>query len=146
MKLVKIQILVICLGMLVVGSVAQAGSSHGSSHDDSSSQIGTDHHEKASMQGGNHGSMGGHAHDKWETPPKEYASLVAKNWENYQSFERGEKLYSAQCQACHGFNGKGTGPAASALEHAPADLTNNFHTAPGKGDGYLFWRVSEGGQ
>lgn len=31
------------------------------------------------------------------------------------------------------------------LSHQPADLTNNFHTSPGNGDAYLFWRVSEGG-
>ena len=34
----------------------------------------------------------------------------------------------------------------SGLPHAPADLTHHFHRAPGDGDAYLFWRVSEGGQ
>jgi Cu/Ag efflux protein CusF len=47
---------------------------------------------------------------------------------------------------CHGTDGKGTGPAAKGLPHAPADLTHHFHRAPGDGDAYLFWRVSEGGQ
>jgi Cu/Ag efflux protein CusF len=47
---------------------------------------------------------------------------------------------------CHGTDGKGTGPAAKGLEHPPADLSNHFHRAPGDGDAYLFWRVSEGGQ
>src|SRR4029450_12457339 len=46
----------------------------------------------------------------------------------------------------HGTDGKGTGPAAQSLPHPPADLTHHFHRAPGDGDAYLFWRVSEGGQ
>lgn len=41
--------------------------------------------------------------------------------------------------------GQGDGPLATGLSHRPADLTNRFHTAPGEGDGYLFWRISEGG-
>jgi Cu/Ag efflux protein CusF len=47
---------------------------------------------------------------------------------------------------CHGADGKGTGPAGKGLAHPPADLTHHFHRAPGDGDAYLFWRVSEGGQ
>ena len=47
---------------------------------------------------------------------------------------------------CHGADGKGTGPVAKGLPHPPADLTHHFHRAPGDGDAYLFWRVSEGGQ
>jgi Cu/Ag efflux protein CusF len=47
---------------------------------------------------------------------------------------------------CHGTDGKGTGPAAQSLPHPPADLTHHFHRAPGDGDAYLFWRISEGGQ
>ena len=47
---------------------------------------------------------------------------------------------------CHGADGKGTGPAGKGLPHPPADLTHHFHRAPGDGDAYLFWRVSEGGQ
>jgi Cu/Ag efflux protein CusF len=35
---------------------------------------------------------------------------------------------------------------ARTLPHPPADLTHHFHRAPGDGDAYLFWRVSEGGQ
>jgi Cu/Ag efflux protein CusF len=47
---------------------------------------------------------------------------------------------------CHGTDGKGLGPGAKGLAHPPADLTHHFHRAPGDGDAYLFWRVSEGGQ
>ena len=35
----------------------------------------------------------------------------------------GEQLFHAYCAPCHGSDGKGTGPAASALKKPPADLT-----------------------
>src|ERR1017187_7761872 len=35
----------------------------------------------------------------------------------------GAKLYHSHCAACHGPNGKGNGPAASALKTASIDLT-----------------------
>ncbi len=35
----------------------------------------------------------------------------------------GEKMYAAYCAACHGADGKGMGPAASATKVPPANLT-----------------------
>jgi mono/diheme cytochrome c family protein len=35
----------------------------------------------------------------------------------------GEQWFRAYCAACHGVDGKGHGPVASALKTAPADLT-----------------------
>jgi mono/diheme cytochrome c family protein len=35
----------------------------------------------------------------------------------------GEQWFRAYCAACHGMDGRGHGPAASALKTAPADLT-----------------------
>jgi mono/diheme cytochrome c family protein len=35
----------------------------------------------------------------------------------------GEQWFRAYCAACHGVDGKGHGPAASALKTVPADLT-----------------------
>ena len=35
----------------------------------------------------------------------------------------GEQWFRAYCSPCHGVDGKGHGPAASALKTAPADLT-----------------------
>ena len=35
----------------------------------------------------------------------------------------GQKIFRNYCAACHGENGKGKGPVAGALNHAPPDLT-----------------------
>jgi mono/diheme cytochrome c family protein len=37
--------------------------------------------------------------------------------------ELGAEIYQAQCEPCHGNEGKGDGPAARFLETAPRDLT-----------------------
>jgi mono/diheme cytochrome c family protein len=88
---------------------------------------------------------GHHSHDRWESPPPAYASLRSSLWADAAAIARGKQLFQTYCTVCHGADGRGTGPAAKGLPHPPADLTTNFHTAPGDGDAYLFWRVSEGG-
>jgi mono/diheme cytochrome c family protein len=98
---------------------------------------------------GNHGhTMHGqhHQHDSWEAPPPDYASKRSTRWDNPVAIARGKTLFQTQCVVCHGADGKGSGPGAKGLTHPPADLTHHFHRAPGDGDAYLFWRVSEGGQ
>src|SRR6266540_3850437 len=87
-----------------------------------------------------------HQHPWWETPPAEYANAHSTRWGDAAAVARGQQLYQTNCLMCHGADGKGTGPSAKSLPHAPADLTHHFHRAPGDGDAYLFWRVSEGGQ
>jgi mono/diheme cytochrome c family protein len=47
--------------------------------------------------------------------PKAYESLIYS--------VKGPDLYRAHCAACHGSDGKGSGPVASALQVKPADLT-----------------------
>ncbi len=86
-----------------------------------------------------------HRHASWETPPTEFASYRWDRWDDISVAQRGKFLFQQQCASCHGADGRGTGPAAKGLAHAPADLTQHFHRAPGDGDGYLFWRVTEGG-
>jgi mono/diheme cytochrome c family protein len=87
-----------------------------------------------------------HQHDSWEPPPPAYAGARSTRWDDPAAAARGEALFQTHCMVCHGTDGRGKGPGAAGLPHAPADLTYHFHRAPGDGDAYLFWRVSEGGQ
>ena len=95
---------------------------------------------------GSHGDANGHhQHDSWPAPPERYATLACDKWEDKTLADKGRMIYQKNCIACHGDTGKGDGILAAGLPHPPADLSNHFHTAPGTGDGYLFWRTSEGG-
>jgi mono/diheme cytochrome c family protein len=109
------------------------------------------HDEKAShgKTAGDHGhtvDRPGHQHPWWETPPAEYANARSTRWGDAAAVARGQQLFQTYCILCHGIDGRGTGIAAKGLPHPPADLRHHFHRAPGDGDAYLFWRVSEGGQ
>jgi mono/diheme cytochrome c family protein len=44
----------------------------------------------------------------------------------------GKQMFNSYCAVCHGKDGKGDGPAASALKTAPADLTLLAQKAGGK--------------
>ena len=53
------------------------------------------------------------------------------------SLQRGEILYSIQCQPCHGENGHGDGPLAVFFERTPENLTGPQITAEFDGSVYL---------
>lgn len=74
--------------------------------------------------------------------PAEYAGLTNPIPGDEASVERGAELYAMNCASCHGDGGMGDGPAASALNPAPAPVA---HTSQMMADDYLFWRISEGG-
>jgi mono/diheme cytochrome c family protein len=44
----------------------------------------------------------------------------------------GKQMYTSYCAPCHGVDGRGNGPAASALKTAPADLTGLAKANHGK--------------
>jgi mono/diheme cytochrome c family protein len=67
------------------------------------------------------------------TSPTEFAATAIVH---------GAKLFAANCVACHGAEGHGTGPAVKSLSMQPADLTaEHFWT---HSDGELFWFISHG--
>jgi mono/diheme cytochrome c family protein len=50
----------------------------------------------------------------------------------YTSPASGQEMYKAYCASCHGLDGKGTGPAASAMKAPIPDLTQLSATHGGK--------------
>jgi mono/diheme cytochrome c family protein len=74
--------------------------------------------------------------------PVEYAGLTNPIPADEASLERGARLYATNCASCHGETGLGDGPAAPALDPAPAPVA---HSSQMMADDYLFWRISEGG-
>jgi mono/diheme cytochrome c family protein len=53
----------------------------------------------------------------------------------------GAVLFKTNCEACHGPQGHGDGPAGAALDPAPKNLAELQARA---GDDYLFWRINSG--
>ena len=71
-------------------------------------------------------------YEPWTSPEFAHASV-----------DRGKTLYKEYCAQCHGFTGKGDGPAASALEPKPAIHANiPFEKLPME---YLYNVVNHGG-
>lgn len=63
---------------------------------------------------------------------------------NVTSME-GKELYGQYCAVCHGMNGKGGGPASSALKKAPTDLTLLAHGNKGTFPATRVQQVIDGG-
>ncbi len=53
----------------------------------------------------------------------------------------GAEIFKINCEACHGVQGRGDGPAGVALDPQPKDLAV---FAPTVGDDYLYWRINAG--
>ena len=53
----------------------------------------------------------------------------------------GADVFKTNCEACHGPQGHGDGPAGAALDPAPKNLAELQTQA---GDDYLFWRINTG--
>jgi mono/diheme cytochrome c family protein len=46
-----------------------------------------------------------------------------------EQLAQGKDIFTKNCVACHGSNGKGDGPGATTLEPKPADFTNPEHSS-----------------
>lgn len=88
-----------------------------------------------------HGATMAHAH---VDPPGEYAQLTNPFAGDAAAITAGQTIYNTNCMTCHGSQGQGDGPTAIALNPKPANLADR-QMMDTLSDGYLFWRVSEGG-
>jgi mono/diheme cytochrome c family protein len=86
----------------------------------------------------------GMAHTHAKTP-EEFASLENPFANDQKAIEAGKAIYETNCATCHGTEGMGDGPAAESLDPKPAMLADGAMMGD-LSDGYLFWRVSKGGQ
>lgn len=98
-----------------------------------------------------HDNDDGHHDDDMEMahmhvdPPVEFASLTNPFADNHEAIEAGAEIFQANCATCHGPEGLGDGPGAAELDPQPATLADGTMMND-LSDGYLFWRVSKGGQ
>jgi cytochrome c553 len=76
--------------------------------------------------------------------PHEYEDLVNPFVGDAEALAMGAVLFEVTCASCHGATGMGDGAAAAALDPKPATLADS-DMMDELSDGYLFWRISEGG-
>ena len=74
-----------------------------------------------------------------DTIPAEFAGKT--NPLGAEAAANGANVYQVNCEACHGTQGHGDGPAGIALNPQPKNLPE---LAAQVGDDYLFWRISTG--
>jgi hypothetical protein len=77
-------------------------------------------------------------------PPSQYQNLNNPFAADAQAIAAGKTVFDINCVPCHGPTGQGDGPAAAALTPKPASLADRAMMMD-LSDGYLFWRVNEGG-
>ncbi len=75
--------------------------------------------------------------------PAPYTNMTNPLAGKADAIAAGKDLFAANCASCHGTEAKGDGPAGQGLNPKPADLTQL--SAKDDTDGYLIWRISEGG-
>jgi mono/diheme cytochrome c family protein len=74
--------------------------------------------------------------------PAEYTGKTNPAPDDAASIDRGQKVYTSNCQTCHGQKGLGEGSTGSVLQPPASPIAQTSQTLP---DDYLFWRISEGG-
>jgi mono/diheme cytochrome c family protein len=79
--------------------------------------------------------------DDWKAPARA-AKKQNPIPSNDTTIAAGKKVFAGNCLACHGATGKGDGPAASAINPKPRDLSNL--AIQSQTDGSIFWKITEG--
>ena len=75
-------------------------------------------------------------------PPADYAGRTNPYQGEDTAAMDGKVIYQTNCASCHGQSAMGNGPAATSLDPKPQNLADNVADMA---DGYLLWRISEGG-
>lgn len=89
-----------------------------------------------------HAEGQGHHHAE---APHEFEDMHNPLATNSQTIAAGQAIFETSCATCHGATGNGDGPAAQSLDPQPASLADTDMMQE-LSDGYLYWRISEGGQ
>ena len=77
------------------------------------------------------------------TVPEPYTGAVSPvSPDDQESIARGQEIFRINCTECHGDGGMGDGQTGEQLDPSPASIA---HSSQMVSDGYLFWRVNEGG-
>ncbi|MCC7534828.1 MAG: c-type cytochrome [Deltaproteobacteria bacterium] len=74
--------------------------------------------------------------------PASYRNLQNPYRDNVDAATVGQILYDARCVSCHGDTGRGDGPQGVGMVPPPTD----FVAASLPTEGYLFWKIREGGE
>jgi mono/diheme cytochrome c family protein len=77
--------------------------------------------------------------------PEQYRDKTNPYWSDINSIVAGSIIYKKKCARCHGKNAEGSGPQAKSLKIKPTNFHNTSQMAE-MNDGYLYWRVAEGGK
>jgi caa(3)-type oxidase subunit IV len=73
------------------------------------------------------------------------ASKLKKPWiSTPELVAKGKALFAVQCVSCHGVEGRGDGPAASALNPPPRNFTSDEHWKNGRRATMVFKTLKEG--
>lgn len=89
--------------------------------------------------GASSNSSNSHSNEAPATVPAEYSGK--QNPYGAEMAPEGDTFFQANCQMCHGAQGRGDGPAGASLVPKPKNLAAFQNSV---GDDYLFWRISEG--
>ena len=79
--------------------------------------------------------------EPWVVPDK-YVKMANPVKGDAKAVATGKKLYTKNCEECHGKKGLGDGSKASDLKVAPKDLSAS--ATQSQTDGALFYKISEG--
>ena len=80
--------------------------------------------------------------EKWIAPSEADSLQNPFAINDEKAIKSGKKIFNQMCWSCHGMEGDGNGPAASALEIPAGNFTSSDFQA--QTDGAIFWKLTSG--